>query len=111
MSYVIRMTPQAQNDLRGIFEYIAFALQSPQNATGQLDRLEGSIDSLEQMPERFRVYDKEPWRSRNLRIMPVDHYLVFYIPNREEETVTVIRVMYGGRDIDRQLESMGTKDR
>lgn len=111
MSYEIRMTPQAQDDLRGIFEYIAFTLQSPQNAAGQLDRLEESIDSLEQMPERFRVYDKEPWRSRNLRIMPVDHYLVFYIPNREEETVTVIRVIYGGRDIDRQLESMGTKDR
>ena len=111
MSYEIRMTPQAQDDLRGIFEYIAFTLQSPQNAAGQLDRLEESIDSLEQMPERFRVYDKEPWRSRNLRIMPVDHYLVFYIPNREEETVTVIRLIYGGRDIDRQLESMGTKDR
>ena len=111
MSYEIRMTPQAQNDLRGIFEYIAFTSQSPQNAAGQLDRLEGSIDSLAQMPERFRVYDKEPWRSRNLRIMPVDHYLVFYIPNREEETVTIIRVIYGGRDIDRQLESMGTKDR
>ncbi len=111
MSYEIRMTPQAQDDLRGIFEYIAFTLQSPQNAAGQLDRLEESIDSLEQMPERFRVYDKEPWRSRNLRIMPVDHYLVFYIPNREEETATVIRVIYGGRDIDRQLESMVTKDR
>ncbi len=109
MSYEIRMTPQAQDDLRGIFEYIAFTLQSPQNAAGQLDRLEESIDSLEQMPERFRVYDKEPWRSRNLRIMPVDHYLVFYIPNREEETVTIIRVIYGGRDIDRQLESMVTK--
>lgn len=110
MSYEIRLTPQAQNDLRGIFEYIAFTLQSPQNAAGQLDRLEGSIDSLEQMPERFRVYDKEPWRSRNLRIMPVDHYLVFYIPNREEETVTIVRVMYGGRDIDRQLRSMQEKD-
>ncbi len=109
MSYEIRMTPQAQNDLRGIFEYIALTLQSPMNAASQLDRLEESIDSLEQMPERFRVYDKEPWRSRNLRIMPVDHYLVFYIPNREEETVTIIRVIYGGRDIDRQLESMVTK--
>ena len=63
MSYEIRMKPQAQDDLRGIFEYIAFTLQSPQNAAGQLDRLEESIDSLEQMPERFRVYDKEPWRS------------------------------------------------
>ncbi len=110
MSYEIRMTPQAQDDLRGIFEYIAITLQSPQNAAGQLDRLEESISSLDQMPERFRVYDKEPWRSRNLRMMPVDHYLVFYIPNHEEETVTIVRVMYGGRDIDQQLEFMAEKN-
>ena len=95
----------------GIFEYIAFTLQSPQNAAGQLDQTEGSIDSLDQISERFRVYDKEPWRSRNLRMMPVDHYLVFYIPNREEETVTIVRMMYGGWDIDRQLESMVKKNR
>lgn len=103
MTYEIRMTPQAKDDLRSIFEYIAINLQSPQNAAGQLDRLEESIDSLNHMPERFRVYDKDPWRSRNLHIMPVDNYLVFYIPNHEEYVVTIIRVMYGGRDVDRQL--------
>ncbi len=110
MNYEIRMTTQAQNDLCGIFEYIAFTLLSPQNASGQLDRLEESIDSLEQMPERFRLYDKEPWHSRNLHIMPVGHYLVFYIPNCEEETVTIVRVMYGGRDIDQQLNFMAEKN-
>jgi len=103
MSYDISMTPQAQNDLRSIFEYIAFDLQSPQNAAGQLDRLEKSIDSLDEMPERFRVYDKEPWRNRNLHIMPVDNYLVFYVPNAEENVVTIIRVMYDRRDVDTQL--------
>lgn len=106
MSYEVRLTAQAENDLRGIFEYIAFDLQSVQNAAGQLDRLEQSIASLDQMPERFRVYGKEPWYSRNLRIMPVDNYLVFYIPNHEERTVQVMRVMYGGRDVDRQLDQL-----
>jgi hypothetical protein len=48
-----------------------------QNAADQLDRLEKGIASPHQMPERFRAYDKEPWRSRNLRIMPVDNYLIF----------------------------------
>lgn len=103
MNYEVRLTTQAENDLRGIFEYIAFDLQSVQNAAGQLDRLEQSIVSLDQMPERFCVYEKEPWRSRNLRIMPVDNYLVFYIPNHEEQNVKVMRIMYGGRDVDRQL--------
>ena len=35
--------------------------------------------------------------------MPVDNYLVFYIPDHQVKTVTVLRVMYGGRDIDSQL--------
>lgn len=35
--------------------------------------------------------------------MPVDNYLVFYILNHEENVVAIIRVMYGGRDVDRHL--------
>lgn len=106
MNYEVRLTAEVENDLRGIFEYIAFDLQSPQNAAGQLDRMEQSILSLDQMPERFRVYEKEPWHSRNLRIMPVDNYLVFYIPNHEEQTVKVMRVLYGGRDVVKQLNRL-----
>ena len=51
-------------DLREIFEYIAFELQSPENAIGQLDRLEEQILSLDAMPKRYRKYEKEPWKSR-----------------------------------------------
>ena len=58
MKYEIRLTTKAENDLRGIFEYIAFDLQSVQNAAGQLDRLEQGIASLDQMPERFRTYER-----------------------------------------------------
>lgn len=90
--------------MRNIYEYIAFELQSPENASGQFDRLEESILGLDQMPERFREYEKEPWHSRGLRIMPVDNYCVLYIPDKENAVVTIIRVMYGGRDIDTQLE-------
>lgn len=103
MTYQITLTPEAQRDLRMIYRYIAVSLQSVQNATGQLDRLEENILSLAKMPERFHIYDREPWRSRNLRVMPVDNYLVFYIPNHQEKLVTVIRIMYGGRDVDAQL--------
>lgn len=106
MTYRITMTPQAQADLREIFQYIAIDLQSVQHAAGQLDRLEKAIASISQMPERFRVYDHTKWRKRNLRIMPVDNYLVFYIPEQDSGTVTVLRILYGGRDINRQLRSM-----
>lgn len=102
--YEIHFTERAERDLRSIYEYIAVILQSVQNANGQLNRIEDAIYSLIEMPERFAVYDLEPWRSRNLRRMPIDHYLVFYIPNSSEKTVNIIRIMYGGRNIPEQLE-------
>lgn len=60
--------------------------------------------SLNQMPEHFREYEKEPWHSRGLRIMPVDNYCVIYIPNTDDAVVTIFRVMYSGRDIEMQLK-------
>lgn len=104
MKYSVVLTEDAQSDLSAIFRYIAVELQSVQNASAQLSRLEKAIASLDQMPERYRVYDKKNLRERNLRIMPVDNYLVFYVPSHDDLTVTVIRIMYGGRDIGRQLE-------
>ncbi len=77
MTYEVRLTPEATSDLRSIFEYIEFDLQSVQNAAGQLDRLEQGIASLEQMPERFQAYEKEPWKSRNLRSMRQSNIIVF----------------------------------
>ena len=103
MMYEVEVSEQADSDLRGIFEYIAFELQSPENAIGQLDRLEEQILSLDTMSERYRKYEKEPWKSRGLRILPVDNYVVFYIPDNARKVVTILRVMYAGRDIDNQL--------
>ncbi|MCM1416852.1 MAG: hypothetical protein NC430_13135 [bacterium] len=61
MSFDVQISEQADQDLRDIYEYIAFELLTPENAVGQLDRLE------------------------------------------EAKVVTVIRIMYGGRDVDKQL--------
>lgn len=103
MIFTVEISEQADRDLRAIYEYIAFELSSPVNASGQLDRLENRIISLEEMPERYQRYEKEPWHSRGLRIFPVDNYVVCYIADTENRIVTVIRVMYGGRDIEHQL--------
>lgn len=102
--YKVIVSEHADQDLRAIYEYIAFKLLSPENAAGQLDRLEEAILKLSSFPEKHRQYDKEPWRSRNLRVLPVDNFVVFYIPDNDSFTVTVVRVIYGGRDMETQLQ-------
>ena len=106
MIYKIITTKQADLDLRGIYEYIAFKLLSVENAKKQLDRLEKSIISLNEFPEKFKLYEQEPWFSKGIRVMPVDNYLVFYVVNKDKKTVTIIRIMYNGRDVDSQLNTL-----
>jgi len=103
MSFLVVLTNQAKNDLISIFNYIFHDLKSPKAAKDQLNNLEKAIYSLGEMPERYRLYEQEKWKKRNLRIMSVNNYLVFYIISEEENTVKVMRVMYGARDIDYQL--------
>ncbi|EGO62193.1 type II toxin-antitoxin system RelE/ParE family toxin [Acetonema longum] len=110
MKYKIVTTEQADSDLRAIYEYIAFTLLSPEAAVRQLERIEQSIMKLQEMPERYQLYEEEPWRSRGLRSMPADHFIVFYIPRHEEDkTITVIRVLYGGRNRSEQLADYDKK--
>ncbi|MCB6991919.1 type II toxin-antitoxin system RelE/ParE family toxin [bacterium 210820-DFI.6.37] len=103
MIFDVKLSKQADSDLRNIYEYIAFELQSPENADGQINRIEKMIFSLEEMPERFRKYEHEPWHSRGTRIVSVDNYLVIYIPDLETQQVTIIRVLYGRKNIDEEL--------
>lgn len=99
MKYTIFIAKKAEEDLGKIFEYLAYKAMAGENAVRQLNRIRTAIDSLDEMPLRNRVYDKEPWKTRNLRIMPVDNYLVFYLTETDLLKVTILRIMYGGRDI------------
>jgi toxin ParE1/3/4 len=47
MIFEIEISNQTDNDLRNIYKYTAFELQSPDNASGQLDRLEKGIMVVE----------------------------------------------------------------
>jgi len=36
-------------------------------------------------------------------VLPAENYLVFYLPVESRKAIIIIRIMYGGRDIDTQL--------
>ena len=82
MHWKIEFTGQARQDLRNILDYITFDLQEPQIAVNLVRTITEEILSLDQMPMRYRLYDEEPWRTQGLHI---------------------VRIIYGGRDISRQL--------
>ena len=66
-TYQIEYSVEALEDLRGIFAYIAYELLVPENARGQVERIQKTIRSLDFMPERYALVDWEPWKSRRKR--------------------------------------------
>jgi len=111
MTYDVTLTEQARHDMRTIYEYIADTLMEQTVAEKQLTHIENAVYSLEEMPERFRRYEKEPWRSRNLRVMPVNNYVVLYTVNNKSHIVTVIRIMYGKRNVEKELDDTAYQDK
>ncbi len=105
MRYTIDVSKPALADLLEIYEYISQQLQSPENAQRQIERIEKRIASLSDMPARFSRYNSEPWRSRGMRNVYVDNYCMLYDVNDIDRIVTILRIIYGGRDIESQLDN------
>lgn len=105
MSYTVKYSQQAREDIQAIYEYIAFNLLSPDTAAEQVKRIYKIVRSLDEMPMRFRPYEDEPWCSKGLRVAPIDNYLILYIPKEETKTVYIVRIIYGRRDLPKQLHN------
>ena len=102
MKYKVNYTESAKRDLREIYEYIAYNFLKPGTAADLIRRIQDDILKLDENPERYKVYDEEPWKSQKLRHFPVDNYEIFYVVKADE--VDIVRIMYGGMDIGKQLQ-------
>jgi toxin ParE1/3/4 len=103
MKWNVQYTKKSEEDLKSIYEYIANTLQEPAIAEKQIIRIMDAIEQLDEFPLQYHMYEKEPWKSKGLRVLPVNKYLAFYIPDETKNTVTIVRIMYGGRDIDTEM--------
>ena len=98
------MTPEFRKELWEIHNYIAKTLLAPETAGKQTKRIWAMVKRLDFMPLRHSLYNREPWRSRKIRTLPIDNYIVLYLPNEETKDVFILHVFYGGRDIDDVLK-------
>ena len=103
MKWEIEYTTDADRDLEEIDSYIADVLLEPAIAEKQVARLMDAAGGLNHLPFRHRIYDREPWRSKGIRVFPVNNYLILYFPNESRTVVEIVRILYGGRDIEAQL--------
>ena len=76
MKYQIFYTDFARQDLKNIHRYISESLVEPEIAAKLTNKIMKEIRSLDEMPQRYKLYDDEPWHSRGMRTLPVNNYLI-----------------------------------
>lgn len=106
-SYIVNYSRDALDDLREIYSYIADELLVPDVAVAQVGRIRKIVRSLDFMPARFALVGWEPWHSLEMHQLPVDNFIVYYLVDDKEKTVTIVRIFYGGRDVENIINSNG----
>jgi len=104
------MSTESKLEVRGIYGYIAYTLLVPDTAVKQVRRILKAVKELANMPMKFPLYEKEPWRGRGLRRRPADNFVIFYLTNDKTKEVIVFHIFYGGRDIENILEKESVRD-
>lgn len=96
--YKLTYLKSADTDLADIFTYIAAELAAPEAAARLLEKIESAAGQLLTFPYAHPLYpagvDTAPFEFRALIVesYPALYYVV-------DDTVTIARVVYGGRDI------------
>ena len=104
--YEVRISKQAERQLKEIIQYISYTLQAPGTAETMLDLLERGILSLSSFPNRIPLTQDEPWHSQGIHKMVVKNYLVYFWVDENNQTVHIIAVVYGRRDQKQLLAHM-----
>ena len=104
--YTVKITQQAQEQIREIISYIRFTLQAPETALKMLDTLQEEIASLDQFPNRVPLTEEEPWHSQGIHKLPVKNYLIYFWVEKKKKKVQIIGAVYGRKDQRHQLSNL-----
>lgn len=104
--YTVIITPQAQEQIQQIINYIIFSIKAPDAAFRLMDLIENKINTLDSFPERIAVIENEPWHSQGLRKLSAKNYFIYFWIDEKQSAVIVTAVIYNKRDQKRQLANM-----
>ena len=101
--YNLEFLPIAKNDMLEIIKYISDELKNPVAAQNLAEEFVSSAERICEFPYTNNVYIPiKPLEFEYRRII-VNHYLMFYTVDESAKTVTIMRVIYARRDMEKQL--------
>lgn len=104
-----RFSDTAREDMDDIYDYISFELRNPDAAGAFFDEFERKVEDICKSPKSGHPVSNEYVLRDDVRKLFVKNYIVYYIPDFDNEEILIARVIYGGRDqkeLLKEFESM-----
>ena len=98
-NYKFIITDKAKNDLDEIVRYIAIELAAPSAASSFLDQFLEAVQLICSFPESCSFIDNDFVPANTIRHKVIGNYVLYYLPNHQQRTCTVIRILYGKRNL------------
>lgn len=97
--YKLEFLPLARQDMVDIVRYISCDLQNREAAERLSLKLMKAADNILLFPYANPVYTPIRPLKHEYRKLLIDNYMMFYCVNEYTKMVTVVRVIYAGRDL------------
>ncbi len=103
--YNVGYSSDATEDLDIIYSYISGKLFARKAAKRIVRRIREQVRSLDMFPERHPLAPEERLASAGLRKVAVENYVIYYKIDESAATVTIAKIMYGGRNAESIIRS------
>lgn len=104
--YSYRFTEKAEQDFDDILHYISVDLANPTAAQNLGRKMFEQIDMVRAFPDSGAPVDNEFLSDKSVRKLLVDNYIIYYKAHYDEKIISVIRIVYGKRNLDEILKTM-----
>lgn len=101
--YTIEYLPIARRDMIDIAKYIGVKLATPNAAERLAEKMVEATEKLTDMPYKCPVYIPVKPLKYEYRKLIVKNYIMFYRIDEDKKLITIVRVVYSGRDYEKLL--------
>ena len=104
--YSYNFTEKAERDFDEILRYISFDLANPIAAQNLGRKIFEKIDIVRSYPESCAIVENEFLSDKTVRKLLVDNYIIYYKVNYDKKIITIIRIVYGKRNLDEIIKTI-----
>jgi len=104
--YSYRFTEKAVQDFDEILRCISVDLANPIAVQNLGKKVFEKIDVVRAFPDSGAPIDNEFLSDKTVRKLLVDNYIIYYKAHYDEKIISIVRIVYGKRNLDEILRTI-----